>query len=262
MTDDWLQVLRTSADQPPSAPRDPLHLEIHDLAVGSIEPALAQRLVAAGLPLAARTDGWCVHGADADAALADVATWLHAQGLASVWRGELLSVNDHGGAPVAMIERAAVRPLGIATHAVHLVGRAEQGGGIWVQQRAHDKATDPGLWDTLMGGLVAVGESIEATLDRETWEEAGLHVDTLGKVTARGMLTVRRPVQRGYMIEHIHVFEAVIPVDCMPQNQDGEVAAFACLSVDELRERLRAGVFTLEAALILVDAVGLDDGLA
>jgi len=26
---------------------------------------------------------------------------------------------------------------------------------IWVQQRALDKANDPGLWDTLMGGMVS-----------------------------------------------------------------------------------------------------------
>ena len=51
-----------------------------------------------------------------------------------VWRNELLSVNDASGRSVAMIERAAVRPLGIATRAVHLVGWAEQG-GVWVQQR-------------------------------------------------------------------------------------------------------------------------------
>jgi len=42
-----------------------------------------------------------------------------------------------------------VRTLGIATQAVHLVGTTP-GGSVWVQQRAFDKAVDPGLWDTLM----------------------------------------------------------------------------------------------------------------
>ena len=69
-----------------------------------------------------------------------------------------------------------MRPLGITTHAVHLVGWTPDG-AVWVQQRAHDKATDPGLWDTTMGGLVTAGESIAATLMRETEEEAGLAVE-------------------------------------------------------------------------------------
>jgi hypothetical protein len=66
---------------------------------------------------------------------------------------------------------------------------------------------------------------------------------------------VRRPLSNGYMIEHIHVHAAVIPAGLTPLNQDGEVAAFERLSIDELHERLHSGVFTLEAALILADAL-------
>ena len=250
----WLQALQARADQPPQSPREPL-IAAHGAAggasaFGSIDAALAQRLVDAGLPLARQLGGWCVTGAPLNSALAGIADGLRTLGLAGAWRNELLSVDDESGAHIGAIERAAVRPLGIATHAVHLVGWAEQG-GVWVQQRAFDKATDPGLWDTLMGGLMAAGESVNDTLVRETWEEAGLHVEQLRDVAARGTLTVRRPVTSGYMIEHIHVFDATLPSGLVPQNQDGEVAAFACLSVDELTRRLHDGAFTLEAALIL-----------
>jgi 8-oxo-dGTP pyrophosphatase MutT (NUDIX family) len=250
----WLTGLRARADQPPALPREPLRAVGCESAIGSIEPALASRMVASGVPIAPFADGWCLIGEPLDAALGRIAEWLRAQGLASAWRNELLSVNDASGTSVAMIERAAVRPLGIATQAVHLVGWAEQG-GVWVQQRALDKATDPGQWDTLMGGLVSAMESIASTLARETWEEAGLHIDQLREVTARGQLTVRRPVSNGYMIEHIRVFEAVIPAGLAPLNQDGEVAAFERLSLAALRERLHAGAFTLEAALILADTL-------
>lgn len=249
---DGLQGLQARADQPPARAREPLRAAASESAVGSIERALALRMVAAGLPIAPIADGWHVDGEPLDAAFAQIAAWLHAQGLASAWRNELLSVNDAFGTPVAMIERAVVRPLGIATRAVHLVGWAELG-GLWVQQRALDKATDPGQWDTLMGGLVAADESIATTLVRETWEEAGLRIDQLRDVTAGQELTVRRPVSNGYMIEHIHVFEAVVPASFEPVNQDGEVAAFERLSIAALQERLHAGAFTLEAALILAD---------
>ncbi|MEP6874041.1 MAG: NUDIX domain-containing protein [Burkholderiales bacterium] len=251
---DGLQGLRARADQPPLVARDPLRVASSDSVVGSVEPTLAARMAAAGLPIAQFAEGWRVTGTPLDAALARVAEWLRGQGLASAWRNELLSVNDASGTSVAMIERAAVRPLGIATQAVHLVGWAEQG-GVWVQQRALDKATDPGQWDTLMGGLVSATESIATTLARETWEEVGLHVDQLRNVAECGPLIVRRPVSNGYMIEHIHVFEAVIPVGLVPLNQDGEVAAFERLDLEALQQRLHAGAFTLEAALILADCL-------
>jgi 8-oxo-dGTP pyrophosphatase MutT (NUDIX family) len=252
----WLQELQTRADQAPAVARDPLHIESSESAIGSVEPLLATRMAAAGLPIEATPAGWCVAGAAPNAAFASIAEWLRAQGLASAWRDELLSVNDVSGTSVAVIERAAVRPLGIATHAVHLVGWAEQG-GVWVQQRALDKSTDPGQWDTLMGGLMSADETLDVTLARETWEEAGLHVEQLRELTPRRRLTVRRPVSNGYMIEHIHVFEAVVPAGAAPLNQDGEVAAFERLGIDALQDRLRAGAFTLEAALILAESLAL-----
>ena len=201
-------------------------------------------------------DGWQV-AEPLDRSLALLARWLHANGCAGRWRDERLSVTTPSGEALGAIERAAVRPLGIATFAVHLVGRSGAG-GFWVQQRAHDKAIDPGLWDTLMGGLVAAGESIRETLVRETWEEAGLVVERLRDLRSAGRITVRRPVADGYMVEHIEIFDAVIPDELQPLNQDGEVDRFECIAAAELRQRLRAGAFTLEAALILVDALRRD----
>jgi 8-oxo-dGTP pyrophosphatase MutT (NUDIX family) len=250
----WWQNLQARADQAPARPRDALLATSDDVVVGSIEPALAQRMVDAGLPIEVAAGGWRIDAVPLNTAFARIAEWLRTQGLASAWRNELLSVTDASGAAVGAIERAAVRPLGIATRAVHLVGWAEQG-GMWVQQRAFDKATDPGQWDTLMGGLMAVDEIVATTLARETWEEAGLRIAELRDVTDHGQLTVRRPVSNGYMVEHIHVHEAVVPASLAPANQDGEVAAFERLSLDDLRERLQAGAFTLEAALILAQSL-------
>jgi len=247
----WLTDLRARASRPPLQPREPLAIDA--AMVGSVEPALARRLVAARLPLRRIATGWRIEGA-ADAALAAIAAWLHAEGLCSRWRGELLAVVDADGARRAAVERAAVRPLGIATHAVHLVGTGADG-GWWVQQRAFDKSTDPGLWDTLMGGLMAAGETTDLTLARETAEEAGLEIGELENVRRVDRLTVRRPVADGYMVEHIEVHEAALPARLVPVNRDGEVARFECLSTEALVERLHADAFTLEAALILAGAL-------
>ena len=140
--------------------------------------------------------------------------------------------------------------MNITTRAVHLVGFAPDG-SVWVQQRAFDKAVDPGRWDTLMGGQVSAGESIAETLERETQEEAGLAIADLIDVRHTDRITVRRPVAKGYVIEHIEVFEATVPAALVPTNQDGEVERFECLPVAALLERLVAGALTLEATLIL-----------
>lgn len=246
----WISGLREQADQLSARPRVALLLGLPGCRIGSIEAALARRICDAGLPLRATDAGWHVTGA-ADASLADIAQWLNAQGLSSRWRGELLAVTDEAGRSVATIERSAVRPLGITTHAVHLVGHVAAG-AVWVQQRALDKATDPGLWDTMMGGLISAAESPHQTLVRETWEEAGLRLPDLHDLAGFGRLTVRRPVAEGYMVEHIHMFEALVPDGLWPVNQDGEVARFECIDRATLQHRLQDKLFTLEAALILL----------
>ena len=246
----WLAQQQAKADEPPVAPRDALWLDVSSAQVGSIEPALARRLLAAGMPLRHCADGWHVIGGG-DAALAQIARWLNMNALGGRWRDELLAVTDVEGRVLGHIERAAVRPLAITTFAVHLVAHAEEG-GIWVQQRALDKATDPGLWDTAMGGLVAGNETVVKALERETWEEAGLLLNELRGVNSLGRITIRRPVDaHGYMVEHIDVFEATVPSGVVPVNQDGEVLRFERIEQVPLRNRLLHGDFTLEASLIL-----------
>lgn len=252
--DVW-RALQARADAAPARPRDSLWLA--DVLIGSIEPASARAMVEARLPVMAVPSGWRVAAEpDADEALARIAQWLHREGLGSKWRDELLAVSDATGTPRARIERAAVRPLGIATRAVHLVGLTREG-GIWVQQRAFDKATDPGQWDTLMGGLQSADESDAQTLARETWEEAGLRIAELRDLRAAGRIVIRRPVADGYMVEDIALFAATVPEGLSPTNQDGEVARFECLERDALRARIEGGDFTLEAALILAEVLVL-----
>jgi len=253
---DWQSLVAERAAQAPIRPRGVLRLGPGGPAVGSIEASLAQRLIDGRLPLQCSLGGWHLTG-PADSSLAEVARWLDSNGQGGRWRNELLAVTDEADRPVATIERAAVRPLGISTHAVHLVVRTAAG-EVWVQQRALDKATDPGLWDTTMGGLRSATETVHDTLARETWEEAGLRLSQLQTLVSHGRFTVRRPLQDpplGYMVEHIDTFAAVLADGVAPVNQDGEVAAFECIPVDTLRAQLQQDRFTLEAALVLLRCV-------
>lgn len=196
---------------------------------------------------------------NADTALAHIADWLRQHGHAGRWRDEKLAVADADadadGNVLASVERGVVRVLGIATTSVQLHARAGDATGWWLQQRALDKATDPGLWDTLMGGMVAAGETVEQALFRETWEEAGIDLRSLpllGRLRSAGSVTVQRPVtdsgSHGWLVETMHAFECTLPAGLVPLNRDGEVLQFACYPDAGIDRLAAAGQLTQEAA--------------
>jgi 8-oxo-dGTP pyrophosphatase MutT (NUDIX family) len=250
--------LRVQADQPPLAPRVPLWAG--DARIGSVEVDWAHGAVLA--PEWVRPEqrgdehGWAVQG-DVTLSLHHVAHALRDAGVAHVWRDEQLAVNDETGRLLGTVERAVVRPLGIPTHAVHLAGFAPDG-RHWVQLRAHDKPNDPGLWDTLMGGMVPACDSLEEALERETWEEAGLRISGLHALQPGGRVTMRRPTGTGggYVVEQVDWYRCVVPEGMQPSNQDGEVERFELLAPAQVAARIERGEFTLEAALVLAAAVG------
>ncbi|MEP6824582.1 MAG: NUDIX domain-containing protein, partial [Ramlibacter sp.] len=126
------------------------------------------------------------------------------------------------------------------------------------QKRALTKPNDPGLWDTLMGGMVPACDSLAQALERETWEEAGLRLDQLEGLTRGGRLVTRRPAAdgagTGYVVEHIDWYRCVLPEGVIPANQDGEVQEFRRMDAREATRRLVRDEFTTEAALILLEA--------
>ena len=266
---DWLRALRSRAIQPPLRPRVPLWAG--DAVMGSVEPEFFHQIALKSItgghdqllkeerPGHSGVAGWRVMG-DVTTSLNRVALALHDAGLAGAWRNEQLAVMDAQGHRLGTVERAAVRPLGITTLAVHLVGQAPDG-RFWVQQRAFDKANDPGLWDTLMGGMVSAADTTDSALARETWEEAGLRVADLRDLRYGGRLTTCWPSSdgqgAGYVSEHIDWYCCTVPEGRVPHNQDGEVAQFCLMDAEPLLRAMQRGEFTAEASLILADVMKL-----
>ncbi len=247
----------SGACQPPRRPRVPLWAG--SALIGSVEPDLLA-ILPATVPVTRvqreGVDGWQV-GGEVTASLERVAFALRDAGLAHTWRSEQLAVNDPHGNRLGTVERAVVRPLGITTYAVHLVARSPDG-RHWVQQRSLSKPNDPGLWDTLMGGMVPASDTREQALARETWEEAGLRMDELSALAWGGRIATRRPAgdgqDTGYVVEHIDWYRCVLAEGVTPANRDGEVAQFALLQSARVRAMLSAKEFTTEAELILAAA--------
>lgn len=272
---DWLAFLQARASQAPLQLRAPLLAGGH--VIGSVLPEVVSQIGTLpslnidSLLLKQEYSGepaWAVQD-ELTASLARIANALREANIGHVrhhWRGEQLAVLGDQGQRLGSVERGAVRPLGIATRAVHLVGQTPDG-RVWVQQRALDKSNDPGQWDTLMGGMVSAQDALDTALARETWEEAGLVLGDLRAVTHGGGVRVQRPTADvgdggddagiGYMVETIDWFHCTVPDGLAPVNQDGEVAQFKLLTHAELAASLQRGEFTLEAALVLVAAFRL-----
>lgn len=246
-----LDDLRLRAQDAP--PAGALRLWIGHHACGWVIPA-AQPVLAkvAGIKVG-RDAVTVVQEAAADAVLAEAASALREAGCLRGWRDERLDVPDAQGVVRGRLERTATRALGTVTRAVHLNAWTPDG-ALWIAQRSLTKNTDPGLWDTLVGGLVAAGESPALALLRESDEEAGLSSADLARATPGARFLVTRHLPEGYQVEWVDITECVLPPDCTPANRDGEVACIRTASPDEVLHMLAAGQFTLEAALSILHA--------
>jgi 8-oxo-dGTP pyrophosphatase MutT (NUDIX family) len=182
--------------------------------------------------------------------LAHAAERLRAAGMISGWRDEVLSV---GNPPLAVVERAACRPLGITTEAVHLNAYVTAD-TLLVSRRAAHKQIDPGLWDNLVGGMVPAGETLEQALVREAWEEAGLQLDRVRLERGRSF-QVRRSVPEGLQSEIIYTYDALLPPDLQLKNRDGEVDAIDARKVEDIVAAIERDEFTLESALVTLESV-------
>lgn len=168
---------------------------------------------------------------------------LAAEGFIPGWRNERYRIED-----LFEIERAAARPFGLTTHAVHVNGISADG-KMWLARRSSTKPIDPGLLDNLVGGGVTAGLSIEQVLIKEAWEEAGIPAELARRARPGGTVQILREVREGVQSEAVHVHDLELPEGFEPRNQDGEVSEFLRVEWHQL-EGLE---LTLEAQLAAQD---------
>lgn len=265
----WLEKLRDDAQRSPTQARMPLLW--NGQVIGTVAPGFlesvdvdflrGQRITFTNKKTPGLGEAWSFVAPDASFALNALAQLMREKGRSGPWRNEQIAVCTPQGQRVATVERGAVRLLGVATHAVHLIGLAPDG-RMWVQQRSKKKPNHPNKWDTLMGGMVSAADTLELALARETQEEAGLDVTKLLHLQHGGQVHFACPsdeVKGGvaFMRERVDWFSATVPPDMIPTNQDGEVQQFQCIEQATLLEWLEQGLFTPEATLVLADYLGL-----
>jgi 8-oxo-dGTP pyrophosphatase MutT (NUDIX family) len=204
-----------------------------------------------------------VQGALQLTALSDLSSRLQQSPAGQGWRNECFALCNPAGEPIVDaqgqivgLERSLFRPLGLFYVTVQL-NLLTTDGRVWIAQRAQHKAVDPGLWDAAVAGGVTMGEEPLLALHRECWEEAGLPEPSLGAMEPLGSVLVQRVLgpdgRQGLQRELVVSYRLAASDDFLPSNQDGEVQAFECVSLDEVWRRWQQGQFNHEAAVGCLD---------
>lgn len=191
-------------------------------------------------------------------AMAEVTRDLARDGVIRGWRDELVSISHHYAAPeLFRVERAASRHFGLMCYGAHMNGFVRTNGlaHAWIARRSPDKHVDGGKLDNLVGGRIAAGMSVDETLRKEAWEEAGIPPAMLGEVSCLGAVRVEYSVPEGLHREIMFVHDLWVPEDFKPANQDGEVSEIRCLPVEEVLQNLLTGDFTLDAGTVTIDGL-------
>ena len=192
------------------------------------------------------------------AALAEVTRDLHRDGVIRGWRDEVVRISHHYAAPELLrIERAATRYFGMVSYASHLNAFTRVNGltHVWISRRASDKSIDPDKLDNLVGGRIAAGSTVDETLRKEAWEEAGIPPPLLEGVNCLGAVRVEYSVPQGLHREVLFVHDVWLPEGFTPTNQDGEVSEIRRVPLEDVVQDILAGEFTLDSGTVMIDGL-------
>jgi thiamine pyrophosphokinase len=196
-------------------------------------------------------------------AFAAIAAALRAEGALPAWRDELFAIGIAFGAPPLFeIERGAARYFGLPTYAVHVNGVVDDARGdpvarMWLARRSPAKAVDPGMLDNLVGGGIAAGYRVDATLVKEAFEEAGIPAALARTARPAGIVHSVKPMFDGLQRESLFVHDLVLPRDFVPANQDGEAVEHRLVDLPTAARTIAAAggadETTVDASLVVLD---------
>ena len=232
-------------------PGERLRFLLGDRQVGWVAPSLVPELRRHGLRR------------DADALVLDEAEQLLPLGEALArsglfrHRAEPFDVRAEPDGPVlATLDRGALPAFGILADGVHLNGLVERADGtqLWVGRRAANKLLDPDKLDHLVAGGVAAGHDSRRTLEKEGWEECGLSAELARQAVPVGTIRYAMARAEGLRRDRLHCFDLVLPDDFQPVANDGEVAEFVLMPIEEAFALVRdTERFKFNVNLVLID---------
>lgn len=235
------------------------HIPESDIPAGAIPLDVAQYLEAQGL-LWPKADGarleLCARAPLSDR-MEDIRASLHKAGMIGPARGELMALRlVPEGPELAVVDRSAMRILGLWVHKVHLNGLVQCDGGpqVWLSRRTAHAEWNANRFDTLVAGGCASGHGIEQTVRLEGWQEAGLTTAQLADLKPVSRMSVQYPSDRGFLREVLIIFDLDLPENFTPECHDGEIDWAKRVSQDELHLLLLEGTeMKMSSALVCRD---------
>jgi 8-oxo-dGTP pyrophosphatase MutT (NUDIX family) len=185
--------------------------------------------------------------------LQDLAEFLKNNDSAPGWRNEHFSWLDDMGHERFRMERAVFRSLGFHSRACHINGYTHQQ-EIYLGLRSNIKATDPNMLDNLAAGGISADETLQQSVIRELWEEAGVPLEISRLANPVGHIHVRRIVEpKGLHDESLYTYDLLLPEDFEPKNMDGEVSEFIKVQFIQAANLILEGALTPDAAAVTAE---------
>ncbi|MGR6034577.1 MAG: DUF4743 domain-containing protein [Candidatus Nitrosoglobus sp.] len=154
------------------------------------------------------------------------------------------------------IDRGAAPYLGVRAFGQHLNGFVNDRGQLkmWIGRRSLSKWSDPGKLDNMIAGGLPHGVLLSENLVKECWEEAAIPADLCSQAVPVGYISYRMETPEGLKPDVMYCYDLELPLDFIPQCQDGEVEEFYLWPVDKVAALVRdTDAFKKNCNLVIID---------
>ena len=163
-------------------------------------------------------------------------------------RVELVVLVDDSGRSIGTAPKLTMHDADTALHLAFSVYVFNQRGEVLITRRALSKRTWPGVWTNSFCGHPGPDETMDAAIHRRATRELGLTLGALEPVLPDFRY---RAVDASGIVENevCPVFRTTVAVD--PQPAADEVAEWAWIHPEDLREAVEAAPFAFSPWLVL-----------
>lgn len=191
--------------------------------------------------------------------LAEFCDYLKANAIIKEWRNELYPVFkqvDSRREPLFVIERGCIGFLGLPAYGVHINGfvRINDERQMWVAKRSVSRPVAPGKLDQITAGGLPFGLEPLENVIKECEEEASIPKNL--SIQANFIHTIRYHAEdeRGVKPDYLYVYDLELPIDFIPQSNDGEAELFSLFSLDHVADLvINSDSFKPNSGLVVID---------